>query len=138
MNSKFINTLYFKEDNILGMIHGVHRANRLVQQELTISTKQNNLTNNEFLLMIQIHKGFEKKIELSNKLLIKKQNINLIFKSLEEKNLIKDLNNKVILSEKGNELFQKVKNNISKKIINLFKKIDAKNMSGLINVVDNL
>jgi|TARA_B110000114_G_scaffold185371_1_gene232173 predicted transcriptional regulator len=134
----YSDTLYFKKDSIIEIILGSHRTNRLIQNELIIVTKSSKLTPNEFLTLIEIKKGFKKKIDISNKLIIKRQNMNLIFKTLEDKKIIEIIDKKTQITKKGNEILEKTTNKIKDKIIILFKNIDPKKMSGFINIVENL
>tara|TARA_B100000795_G_C22506111_1_gene325860 strand:+ start:33 stop:443 length:411 start_codon:yes stop_codon:yes gene_type:complete len=134
----YSDTLYFKKDSIIEIILGSHRTNRLIQNELIIVTKSSKLTPNEFLTLIEIKKGFKKKIDISNKLIIKRQNMNLIFKTLEDKKIIEIIDKKTQITKKGNEILEKITNKIKDKIIILFKNIDPKKMSGFINIVENL
>ncbi len=138
MNMNYSDTLYFKKDSIIEIILGSHRTNRLIQNELIIVTKSSKLTPNEFLTLIEIKKGFKKKIDISNKLIIKRQNMNLIFKTLEDKKIIEIIDKKTQITKKGNEILEKITNKIKDKIIILFKNIDPKKMSGFINIVENL
>ena len=139
MKMGFADTLYFKEDNILKIILGSHRTNKLINQEIITETDKNYLTLNEFLVLIEIRKGFKKKIDLANKLFIKRQNINTIFNNLLNKKLIaKDKNNEIILTDLGrNNLDISIKK-ISSRIMNIFKDIDPKNMGGFINIIDKI
>ena len=139
MKIDFADTLYFKEDNILKIILGSHRTNKLINQEIITETDKNYLTLNEFLVLIEIKKGFRKKIDLANKLFIKRQNINTIFNNLLNKKLItKNKNGEIILTDLGkNNLDISIKN-ISSRIMNIFKDIDPKNMSGFINIIERL
>ena len=131
-------TLYFKKDSIIEIILGVHRTNRIIQNELISVTKNSKLTPNEFLTLVEIKRGFKKKINISNKLIIKRQNINIIFKNLENKKLIAHVNRKIEVTEIGNEILEKIINKIKSKIMVLFKNIDPKNMAGFIKIVENL
>ncbi|MAV82496.1 MAG: hypothetical protein CMI90_03405 [Pelagibacteraceae bacterium] len=135
MNFKFVDTLYFKEDNILEIILGIHRTNKLIQQEILIEIEKNDLTLNEFLVLIEIRKEFKQKIQISKKLFIKRQNINIIFQTLLKKELI-NKNNQI--TNHGNSILDKSIKKISEKIKILFEKIDHKNMSGFINILENL
>ncbi len=135
MNFKFVDTLYFKEDNILEIILGIHRTNKLIQQEILIEIEKNDLTLNEFLVLIEIRKEFKQKIQISKKLFIKRQNINIIFQTLLKKELI-NKNNQI--TNHGNSILDKSIKKISEKIKILFGKIDHKNMSGFINILENL
>ena len=139
MKIGFADTLYFKEDNILKIILGSHRTNKLINQEIITETDKNYLTLNEFLVLIEIKKGFKKKIDLANKLFIKRQNINTIFNNLLNKKLIaKNKNGEFILTDLGrNNLDISIKK-ISSRIMNIFKDIDPKNMGGFINIIEKI
>ena len=139
MKIGFADTLYFKEDNILKIILGSHRTNKLINQEIITETDKNNLTLNEFFVLIEIRKGFRKKVDLSNKLFIKRQNINTIFNDLFNKKLItKNKNDEIILTDLGkNDLDISIKK-ISSRIMNIFKDIDPKNMGGFINIIEKI
>ena len=139
MKMGFADTLYFKEDNILKIILGSHRTNKLINQEIITETDKNYLTLNEFLVLIEIKKGFKKKIDLANKLFIKRQNINTIFSNLLDKKLItKNKNGEIILTDLGrNNLDISIKK-ISSRIMNIFKDIDPKNMGGFINIIEKI
>jgi len=139
MKMGFADTLYFKEENILKIILGSHRTNKLINQEIITETDKNYLTLNEFLVLIEIKKGFKKKIDLANKLFIKRQNINTIFNNLLNKKLIaKNKNGEFILTDLGrNNLDISIKK-ISSRIMNIFKNIDPKNMGGFINIIEKI
>ena len=139
MKMGFADTLYFKEDSILKIILGSHRTNKLINQEIITETEKNYLTLNEFLVLIEIRKGFKKKIDLANKLFIKRQNINTIFNNLLNKKLIaKNENSEIILTDLGrNNLDISIKK-ISNRIMNIFKDIDPKNMGGFINIIEKI
>ena len=139
MKIGFADTLYFKEDNILKIILGSHRTNKLINQEIITETDKNYLTLNEFLVLIEIRKGFKKKIDLANKLFIKRQNINTIFNNLLNKKLIaKNKNGDIALTNLGrNNLDISIKK-ISSRIMNIFKDIDPKNMGGFINIIEKI
>ena len=139
MKMGFADTLYFKEDNILKIILGSHRTNKLINQEIITETDKNYLTLNEFLVLIEIKKGFKKKIDLANKLFIKRQNINTIFNNLLNKKLIvKNKNGEIVLTDLGrNNLDISIKK-ISSRIVNIFKDIDPKNMGGFINIIEKI
>ncbi|MDA9610650.1 MarR family transcriptional regulator [Alphaproteobacteria bacterium] len=139
MKIGFADTLYFKEDNILKIILGSHRTNKLINQEIITETDKNNLTLNEFFVLIEIRKGFRKKVDLANKLFIKRQNINIIFNGLVNKKLItKNQNNQTILTDLAkNNLDISIKK-ISSRIMNIFKDIDPKNMGGFINIIEKI
>ena len=139
MKMGFADTLYFKEDNILKIILGSHRTNKLINQEIITETDKNHLTLNEFLILIEIRKGFKRKVDLANKLFIKRQNINTIFNDLLNKKLItKDKNSEIMLTDLGkNNLDVSIKK-ISSRIMNIFKDIDPKNMGGFINIIEKI
>ena len=139
MKIGFADTLYFKEDNILKIILGSHRTNKLINQEIITETDKNNLTLNEFFVLIEIRKGFRKKVDIANKLFIKRQNINTIFNDLLNKKLItKNQNNETILTDLAkNNLDISIKK-ISSRIMNIFKDIDPKNMGGFINIIEKI
>ena len=138
MDINHSDTLYFKKDSIVEIILGSNRTNRLINNELVIITKSNKLTPNEFLTLVEVKRGFKKKIDISSKLIIKRQNMNIIFKKLEDKKLITTIGKKIQITEIGNEVLEKVINKIKDKIIKLFKNIDPKNMSGFISILKNL
>lgn len=138
MNLSFADTLYFKKENTLEIILGLHRSYKSLQREIQICCELNNLTFNELIVILEIKKGFKKKIDIANKVFLKKQNLNLILKDLQEKNIL-NLNNKNInITKYGEELIEKTTNRINEKIIKIFKKIDPKNMSGFINIIESL
>ena len=139
MKMSFADTLYFKEDNILKIILGSRRTNKLINQEIILETDKNQLTLNEFLVLIEIKRGFKKKVDLANKLFIKRQNINIIFKDLSEKKMInKKSNNEFILTDQGESILNNSIRKISDRIMNIFKNIDPKNMGGFINIIEKL
>ena len=89
-------------------------------------------------MILEIKKGFKKKIDIANKVFLKKQNLNLILKDLQIKNIL-NLDHKTIsITKNGEELIEKTTNRINEKIIKIFKKIDPKNMSGFINIIESL
>ena len=138
MNLSFADTLYFKKENTLEIILGLHRSYRSLQREIQICCELNNLTFNELIVILEIKKGFKKKIDVANKVFLKKQNLNLILKDLQIKNIL-NLDNKTIsITKNGEELIEKTTNRINEKIIKIFKKIDPKNMSGFINIIESL
>ena len=138
MNLSFADTLYFKKENTLEIILGLHRSYKSLQREIQICCELNNLTFNELIVILEIKKGFKKKIDIANKLFFKKQNLNLILKDLQIKNIL-NLDNKTIsITKNGEELIEKTTNRINEKIIKIFKKIDPKNMSGFINIIESL
>ena len=138
MNLSFADTLYFKKENTLEIILGLHRSYKSLQREIQICCELNNLTFNELIVILEIKKGFKKKIDIANKIFLKKQNLNLILKDLQIKNIL-NLDNKTIsITKNGEELIEKKTNRINEKIIKIFKKIDPKNMSGFINIIESL
>ena len=137
MNSSFADTLYFKKENILEIILGLHRSYKSLHREIQSCCEINNLTFNELIVILEIKKGFNKKIDIANKIFLKKQNLNLILKDLEKKNIIK-LNNGISITQKGEDVFEKTTNRVNEKIIKVFQKIDPKNMSGFINIIETL
>ena len=137
MNSSFADTLYFKKENILEIILGLHRSYKSLHREIQSCCEINNLTFNELIVILEIKKGFSKKIDIANKIFLKKQNLNLILKDLEKKNIIK-LNNGISITQKGEDIFEKTTNRVNEKIIKVFQKIDPKNMSGFINIIETL
>ncbi len=138
MNLSFADTLYFKKENTLEIILGLHRSYKSLQREIQICCELNNLTFNELIVLLEIKKGFKKKIDIANKVFLKKQNLNLILKDLQIKNIL-NLDNKTIsITKNGEELIEKTTNRINEKIIKIFKKIDPKNMSGFINIIESL
>ena len=138
MNLSFADTLYFKKENTLEIILGLHRSYKSLQREIQICCELNNLTFNELIVILEIKKGFKKKIDIANKVFLKKQNLNLILKDLQIKNIL-NLDNKTIsITKNGEELIEKTTNRINEKIIKVFKKIDPKNMSGFINIIESL
>ncbi len=138
MNLSFADTLYFKKENILEIILGLHRSYKSLQREIQICCELNNLTFNELLVILEIKKGFKKKIEIANKVYLKKQNLNLILKNLQKKNILVLDKTNISITEKGEVLVDKTTNRINEKIIKLFKKTDPKNMSGFINIIESL
>ena len=138
MNLSFADTLYFKKENTLELILGLHRSYKYLQREIQICCELYDLTFNELIVILEIKKGYEKKIDIANKVFIKKQNLNLILSNLQEKKIL-NLNNKNIsITKNGEELIEKTTNRINEKIIKIFKKIDPKNMSGFINIIESL
>ena len=89
MNLNFANTLYFKKENTLEIILGLHRSYKFLQREIHICCEINNLTFNELIVLLEIKKGFKKKVDIANKVFLKKQNLNLIIKDLEKKKYFK-------------------------------------------------
>ncbi len=138
MNLNFADTLYFKKENTLEIILGLHRSYKSLQKEVQICCEINDITFNEFIVILEVKKGFEKKIDIANKVFIKKQNLNLIFKDLEKKNILKLFNSNISITKKGFEVIDKTTNRINEKIIKIFKKTDPKNMSGFINIIESI
>ena len=138
MNLNFTDTLYFKKENILEIILGLHRSYKYLQREIQTCCEVNNLTFNELLVLLEIKKGFKKKIEIANKVYLKKQNLNLILKDLEYKKILNNTNKQIIITELGLELLEKTTNRINEKVIKIFQKTDPKNMAGFINIIESL
>ena len=138
MNLNFANTLYFKKENTLEIILGLHRSYKFLQREIQICCELNNLTFNELIVLLEIKKGFKKKVDIANKVFLKKQNLNLIIKDLEKKNILNLKIKEIEITRKGVELIDKTTNRINEKIIKIFKKTDPKNMSGFINIIESL
>ena len=138
MNLSFADTLYFKKENTLEIILGLHRSYKSLQREIQICCELNNITFNELIVILEIKKGFKKKIDIANKVFLKKQNLNLILKDLQEKNILNLDNRNIYITKNGEELIEKTTNRINEKIIKVFKKIDPKNMSGFINIIESL
>ena len=138
MNLNFADTLYFKKENTLEIILGLHRSYKSLQREVQICCELNEITFNELIVILEVKKGFKKKIDIANKVFIKKQNLNLILKDLEKKNILNLLNNNIIITDKGSEVIDKTTNRINEKIIKIFKKTDPKNMSGFINIIESI
>ena len=137
MSLSFADTLYFKKENVLEIILCLHRSYKSLQKEIQICCEINNLTFNELIVILEIKKGFKKKIDIANKVFLKKQNLNLILKDLQKKNIIK-LDNNILITKNGEELIEKTTNRINERIINIFKKTDPKNMPGFINIIESL
>ena len=138
MNLSFADTLYFKKENILEIILGLHRSYKSLQRDIQICCEIYNLTFNELIVILEIRKGFKKKIDIANKVYLKKQNLNLILKDLQTKNILNLDEKNVSITKKGEELLEKTTNRINEKIIKIFKKTDPKNMSGFINIIESL
>ena len=138
MNLSFADTLYFKKENILEIILGLHRSYKSLEREVQICCEINHLTFNEFLVLLEIKKGFKKKVDIANKVFLKKQNLNLILKDLQDKNIITLESKKILITVSGYERIEKITNRINEKIIKIFKKTDPKNMSGFINIIESL
>ena len=138
MNLSFADTLYFKKENTLEIILGLHRSYKSLQREIQICCELYDLTFNELIVILEIKKGFKKKIDIANKVFIKKQNLNLILSNLREKKILNLDNKNISITKNGEELIEKTTNRINEKIIKIFKKIDPKNMSGFINIIESL
>ena len=138
MNLSFADTLYFKKENTLEIILGLHRSYKFLQREIQICCELNNLTFNEFIVILEIKKGFKRKIDIANKVFLKKQNLNLILKGLQLKKILNLDNKNISITKDGEELIEKTTNRINEKIIKIFKKTDPKNMSGFINIIESL
>ena len=138
MNLNFANTLYFKKENILEIILGLHRSYKYLQREIQTCCELSNLTYNELLVLLEIKKGFKKKIEIANKVYLKKQNLNLILKDLQFKKMVANDNKRIIITDIGLEMLDKTTNRINEKVIKIFQKTDPKNMAGFINIIESL
>ena len=138
MNLNFADTLYFKKENILEIILGLHRSYKYLQREIQTCCELNNLTFNELLVRLEIKKGFKKKIEIANKVYLKKQNLNLILKDLQSKKIITNDNKNTEITTLGLDLLEKTTNRINEKVIKIFQKTDPKNMAGFINIIESL
>ena len=138
MNLNFADTLYFKKENILEIILGLHRSYKYLQREIQTCCEINNLTFNELLVLLEIKKGFKKKIEIANKVYLKKQNLNLILKDLQSKKIITNDNKNTEITSLGLDLLEKTTNRINEKVIKIFQKTDPKNMAGFINIIESL
>ena len=138
MNLNFADTLYFKKENILEIILGLHRSYKFLQREIQTCCELNNLTFNELIVLLEIKKGFKKKIEIANKVYLKKQNLNLILKDLNSKKIITNENNNTEITTLGLDLLEKTTNRINEKVIKIFQKTDPKNMAGFINIIESL
>ena len=138
MNLNFADTLYFKKENTLEIILGLHRSYKFLQREIQICCELNNLTFNELIVLLEIKKGYKKKVDIANKIFLKKQNLNLILKDLEKKNILILGIKKIEITKEGIELIDKTTNRINEKIIKIFKKTDPKNMSGFINIIESI
>jgi predicted transcriptional regulator len=138
MNLNFADTLYFKKENILEIILGLHRSYKYLQREIQTCCELNNLTFNELLVLLEIKKGFKKKIEIANKVYLKKQNLNLILKDLQTKKIISNDNKNTEITTLGLDLLEKTTDRINEKVIKIFQKTDPKNMAGFINIIESL
>ena len=138
MNLNFADTLYFKKENTLEIILGLHRSYKYLQREIQTCCELNDLTFNELLVLLEIKKGFKKKIEIANKVYLKKQNLNLILKDLQFKKIITKDNKNTEITSLGLDLLEKTTDRINEKVIKIFKKTDPKNMAGFINIIESL
>ena len=138
MNLNFADTLYFKKENILEIILRLHRSYKYIQREIQTCCELNGLTFNELIVLLEIKKGYKKKIEIANKVYLKKQNLNLIFKDLESKKIITNNNKNTGITPLGLDLLEKTTNRINEKVIKIFQKTDPKNMAGFINIIESL
>jgi len=138
MNLSFADTLYFKKENILEIILGLHRSYKSLQREIQTCCEIYQLTFNELLVLLEIRKGFNKKVDIANRIYIKKQNLNLIIKDLKEKDIIKTDGKKVVITNHGNDLIEKTIKRINEKIIKIFQKTDPKNMAEFINIIETI
>ena len=138
MNLNFVDTLYFKKENILEIVLGLHRSYKFLQREIQTCCEQNNLTFNELIVLLEIKKGYKKKIEIANKVYLKKQNLNLILKDLQSKKIITNDKKNAGITALGLDLLEKTTNRINEKVIKIFKKTDPKNMAGFINIIESL
>ena len=138
MNLNFADTLYFKKENILEIILGLHRSYKYIQREIQTCCELNNITFNELLVLLEIKKGFKKKIERANKVYLKKQNLNLILKDLQSKKIITNNNKNTEITSLGLNLLEKTTNRINEKVIKIFQKTEPKNMAGFINIIESL
>ena len=138
MSLNFADTLYFKKENILEIILGLHRSYKYLQREIQTCCELNNLTFNELIVLLEIKKGFKKKIEIADKIYLKKQNLNLILKDLKYKKIITNNIKDTVITPLGLDLLEKTTNRINEKVIKIFQKTDPKNMAGFINIIESL
>ena len=138
MNLNFADTLYFKKENILEIILGLHRSYKYLQRDIQTCCELNNLTFNELLVLLEVRKGYKKKIEIANKVYLKKQNLNLILKDLQSKKIITNIDKNTKITPLGLDLLEKTTNRINEKVIKIFQKTDPKNMAGFINIIESL
>ena len=138
MNLSFADTLYFKKENILEIILGLHRSYKSLHREIQTCCELNNLTFNELIVILEIKKGYKKKIDIANKVYLKKQNLNLIIKDLHKKNILNIDNKNISITKFGEAIIEKTTSRINEKIIKIFRKTDPKNMSGFINIIESL
>ena len=138
MNLSFADTLYFKKENILEIVIGLHRSYKSLQREIQSCCEIYNLTFNELLVLLEIKKKFDKKTEIANKIYLKKQNLNLIIKELVKKKIIIVERKKILITRNGTEILEKTVNRMNEKVIKRFKKTDPKNMAGFINIIESI
>src|SRR5210317_99628 len=108
MNLNFANTLYFKKENILEIILGLHRSYKYLQREIQTCCELNNLTYNELLVLLEIKK------------------------------MVTNDKKRIIITDIGLEMLDKTTNRINEKVIKIFQKTDPKNMAGFINIIESL
>ena len=89
MSLSFADTLYFKKENILEIILCLHRSYKSLQREIQICCQLNNLTFNELIVILEIKKGFKRKIDIANKVFLKKAKSKFDIKRLTVKECIK-------------------------------------------------
>ncbi len=138
MNLSFTDTLYFKKENILEIILGLHRSYKHLQREIQICCEINNLTFNELLVLLELQKSFHKKVDIANKVFLKKQNLDLILKELTKKKMISIEIKKILITKQGNENLERTISRINSKVIKIFQKTDPKNMAGFFNIIGSL
>jgi|TARA_X000000368_G_scaffold415151_1_gene406356 predicted transcriptional regulator len=138
MNLSFADTLYFKKENILEIILGLHRSYKSLQREIQTCCEINNLTFNELLVLLEIKKKYNKKTDIANKVFLKKQNLNLILKDLIKKKIIVNEGKKILITASGNATIDKTVTRINEKIIKIFQKTDPRNMAGFINIIESI
>ena len=138
MNLSFADTLYFKKENILEIILGLHRSYKSLQREIQTCCEINNLTFNELLVLLEIKKKYNKKTDIANKVFLKKQNLNLILKDLIKKKIIFNEGKKILITASGNATIDKTVTRINEKIIKIFQKTDPRNMAGFINIIESI
>jgi predicted transcriptional regulator len=91
-----------------------------------------------YLSFWKLKKDLRKKIEIANKVYLKKQNLNLILKDLQSKKIISNDNKNTEITTLGLDLLEKTTNRINEKVIKIFQKTDPKNMAGFINIIESL
>ncbi len=138
MNLSFADTLYFKKENILEIILGLHRSYKNLQREIQICCEINNLTFNELLVILELQKKFDKKVNIANKVYMKKQNLNSILKNLSKKKIINIKGKNIEITNEGKEVIEKTIIRINEKIKKIFQKTDPKNMAGFINIIESI